>query len=318
MNKIVATIALPAFNSVRTLEECLASLEAQTFPREKMHIVVGDNGSTDGTLEMIQTRFPAVEVVQARERGSGYARNAAFARAQGQCVCSIDADCVAEPGWVAAMVAAFERFSPSVGCLGGHIEPYQIRTLVEHYRHAWIQQENLRDGRSDLRYASTPNAAFRCAALDEVGLFDGTQGFDDTDLGIRLTAAGYAIEYVPEAIVRHRNPASVRELYRHRVKYGNFQVRLARKHPSRFVFPQTAAARRLATFQTVRRVAGDVLYKLPRALIGGDEGQGTRWWPMLDAVLALGLHIGERRAWAQERPARKETSIARTDSPVGR
>lgn len=273
------------------------------FPAEQMEIIVGDNGSTDGTLEMIQAQFPRVQVVQASQRGSGHARNAAFAHAQGQYICSIDADCVAAPGWVAALVATFERLPPTVGCLGGRIDPYQVQTWVEHYRHAWVQQGLESDG--TLRYAATPNAAFRRAALKRVGLvdggpvFDGAQGFDDTDLGLRLSAAGYSIEYAPEAVVRHRHPASLRELYQHRVKYGLFQVRLARKHPDLFPLPATASARRRATVLTARRIAGDLVYKLPRALLRGDGGQGTRLWPLADAALALGLHVGERRGWQE-------------------
>lgn len=301
MPAIAVTVALPAFNSLRTLPECLASLEAQTFPAARMQVVVGDNGSTDGTLEMVRTRFPQVQVVQAARRGSGYARNAAFAQAQGTYICSIDADCVAAPGWVAALVAAFERLPPTVGCLGGRIEPYQVRTLVEHYRHAWVEQGLERDG--TLRYAATLNAAFRRSVLDRLGLadglplFDGTQGFDDTDLGVRLAAIGCGIAYAPNAVVRHRHPASVRELYRHRVKYGLFQVRLARKHPHLFPLPTSASARRRATLLTARRVAGDMLVKLPRTLLCGGGAQGTRLWPLLDAALALGLHAGERQGW---------------------
>ncbi len=300
------TVSMPVFNAVRTVEEALRSVFAQDFPAEQMQIVVGDNGSTDGTLEMIRVQFPAVEVVQAQEQGSGYARNAAFARAQGQYICSIDADCVAETGWVAAMVAAFERFPASVGCLGGRIEPYQVRSLVEHYRHAWVLQ-GLGEKGGPVRYAATLNAAFRRSALDQVGLFDGTQGFDDTDLGLRLTAAGYDIEYVPDAVVRHRHPATLRDLYRHRVKYGLFQTRLLRKYPALSSVPQTASARRWATYLTTRRIVGDVLYKLPRALLLGDSGQGTRLWPLLDATLALGLHMGERQGWKEDARLKERT-----------
>jgi len=311
-NTIIATVALPSFNAARTIAECLRSLQQQTFPASCLQIVVGDNGSTDGTVEMIRAQFPRVQVVQAAERGSGYARNAAFAQAQGPYICSIDADCVADAGWVAAMVAAFERSPDTVGCLGGRIEPYQVQSQVERYRHAWVLQ-GLGEPGAPVRYAATLNAAFRRAALDQVGLFDGTQGFDDTDLGLRLTAAGYGIEYVPEAIVRHRHPATLRELYRHRVKYGLFQVRLARKHPAVFSVPETARARRRATYLTARRLAGDLLYKLPRALLLGDSGQGTRLWPLLDATLALGLHIGERQGW-KEGARREERTGAKSNA----
>lgn len=299
MSETLVTVALPTYNAAQTVAECLRSLEAQTFPREQMQILVGDNGSTDGTLELIATQFPRVEVAHATGRGSGYARNAAFALARGKYICSIDADCVAAPGWVAAMVAAFAQGADTLAGLGGDIQPYCLKSAVERYRHAWLRQEGLRDDVS-VRYAATLNAAFRRSALDKVGLFDGTQGFDDTDLGLRLTAAGFTLEYVPEAVVRHRNPATLRELYRHRVKYGMFSVRLARKHPAVFGSPDNPDAQRREGWLTARRVIGDLTFKLPLALMTGDRGQGTRWWPVFDAALALGLYVGARRAWGEK------------------
>lgn len=138
---VLVTVALPTYNFLMTLAECLASLEAQMFAREHMQIVVGDNGSTDSTLEMSAARFPTVEVAQVAERGSYYERNAAFAQAQGRIACSMDADCVAEPGWVVIMTAGFERLLSSVARLSGRIERYQMRTRMARCQHAWVLQE---------------------------------------------------------------------------------------------------------------------------------------------------------------------------------
>ena len=297
MNNVSVTVAIPTYNASRIIRECLSSLAAQDFPEDRMQIVVGDNGSTDGTQELIRTEFPMVEIVLAAERGSGYARNAAFAAARGEYICSIDADCVAEPGWVSALVRVLESSPPQVACLGGRILPYRTTTAIERYRSAWIQQETLRDGKQPIVYAETPNAAYRRTALEKVGYFDGTQGMDDTDLGMRLTAAGYEIRYAPDAGVRHRNPASLGELYRHRVKYGVFMTRLARKYPAQFGDPDAPTALRRLAFQTARRVAGDLAYKLPRSLVRPSESHPIG--PALDAVIAVANYVGVRRAYRE-------------------
>jgi cellulose synthase/poly-beta-1,6-N-acetylglucosamine synthase-like glycosyltransferase len=299
MSEVTVTVAIPAYNAARTIYDCLSSIEAQDFPRNQMQVVVGDNGSTDNTVQIIRESFPNVEVVTALERGSAYARNAAIRVAQGRYICSTDADCVADPTWVSTMVQTFESSPELVACLGGQILPYRVETLVEHYRHAWIQQRNLRERNESFCYAETPNAVFRRSIFDQVGLFDGNAGHDDSDMGLRLTAANLEVRYVPDAIVRHRNPATISDLYHHRVKYGARMVALANKYPDYFEPLNSHAAVRHLALQTIRRVVGDLTYKLAYALLSGERSHGTRFWPVLDAVVAVGNYVGVRSVVSQ-------------------
>ena len=48
-------------NGREYLDSCLASLEAQVYPRDRFEIVVVDNGSTDGSLEFVRAAYPRVE-----------------------------------------------------------------------------------------------------------------------------------------------------------------------------------------------------------------------------------------------------------------
>lgn len=295
MNPVKVTVIMPVFNAAHMVVDALRSVEAQDFPRDQMQIVVGDNGSTDNTRELISRLFPEVEIATTSDRGCGFARNAALALARGQYICCTDADCVADPGWLSALVRAFETSPASVACLGGDIRPYRTQTVTERFRHVWIQPGFNPESNDELRYAATPNAAFKREVFDTVGLFDGTLGFPDADMGLRLAASGLTTRYVPDAVVRHRNAVTVTELYRHRLKYGVFMTRLARKHPDHFGNPDTSAHVRLLAYRTLRRVAGDLL-KLPCSLVTGGGSQGTRLWPFLDAVLAVANYIGVRQA----------------------
>jgi cellulose synthase/poly-beta-1,6-N-acetylglucosamine synthase-like glycosyltransferase len=308
-----ASVVVPCYNSIRTLMECLDSLRNQTHPRELYEVIVADNGSTDGSLDLIREHFAQFRLVHARQKGSGYARNAGIAAARGEIILSIDSDCVADRNWVSAMMSAFQGASPEIAAFGGMIEPYSRVTSVEMYERYWVRQENLRVRygpvryaevtNTAIRYAETPNAAFRADVLRELGCFDGTLGFDDTDLGIRLQQAGYRIEFVPDAIVKHRNPATWREVFQHRRKYGKFNFTLALKHPA--LRQQDISARSVAErllLLTVRRVLVAILIKLPFAVLTG-RGGPPRVWPAIDAVDALAGYLGFREARAEVKKA---------------
>ena len=295
------TVAIPSFNSAATIGPCLSSLCLQSFPVDDYEIVLGDNGSTDGTAAFVHAQFPNVRVVHAAERGSGFARNAAIAAARGEYILSIDADCTADPNWIAAMTAALDA-QPEVDAFGGAIRPFSQSTVVERFRHTWIRQENLSEGKGPIRYAETPNAAYRRNVFTQLGGFDGSV-MDDSDLGVRMTKAGMRIDYLPEAIVFHRNPSTLRRLYRQRYFYGSNEPALGEKYPELWPPIRTLAQVRERRYRTVRRIARDFA-RLPAALIGADRSGGTRFAPLIDMVVAVayqrGLEHGVR--------ARMETS----------
>lgn len=298
------SVVVPCFNGRETVGECLVSLSAQSYPKDRYEVIVTDNGSVDETCNYIQTSFPWVHLIHTTEKGSGYARNAGIREAKGELILSTDSDCIVDENWINVLVTTFEQASPDVAAIGGRIAPFSTTTEVEKYRPAWVSQPDaLSNGNGDgPRYAATPNAAFRASALKRVGAFDGLLGFDDTDLGIRLGLAGYRIEYAPDAIVRHRNPVTLSELYRHRVKYGKFNFTLARKHPTILGDPLISGARRKLLLVTIRRIGIDVLVKLPIAIAVRPKDR-PRIWPVIDATMAAANYSGFSQAVIASRQA---------------
>ena len=288
------SIVIPCYNGMATIADCLNSLEQQSYPRERFEIILVDNGSRDGTCEFVQASFPSVRLLHSAEKGSGYARNAGIFAARGELILSTDSDCVADKEWAATLVRTFQSASPSVAAIGGTILPFSEKTQVEQYQAAWISQPDLKVIAEGVRYTATPNAGFRAANIKAVGAFDGTLGFDDTDLGIRLARSGARIEYTDKALVYHRNPATLKELFEHRKKYGKFGFQLARKYPDLFGEPKPSEVSKLL-LATVRRLVGDLFFKLPWAMVTGGR---PRIWPLIDAAIALGNYLGYSRAFA--------------------
>src|SRR5262249_51166246 len=97
MTRITAYV--PAYNAAQFLAGCIESLLAQTLvPTE---ILVIDDGSSDNSVEIAQ-RYPRVRVIRHdRNRGLAAARNTAFRSAECELIASLDADCIAEPSWLA-------------------------------------------------------------------------------------------------------------------------------------------------------------------------------------------------------------------------
>lgn len=284
------SVVLPCYNSRATIGDCLASVEAQSYPRERYEVIVADNGSTDGSPEWIAEHYPQVRVVRTTAKGSANARNAGFAVAQGEWILSIDSDCVADTRWMATLVQAMGKAPEKTAAIGGYIKPYKLQTLVEQYPPAWVAQPDLSDPQAKVRYTATPNTIFDRAAVAAIGGFDASAGHDDTDLGLRLTAAGYRCAYLPEAVVSHRNPVTIGELYEHRFKYGERNFILAQKHLSIFGDPAGAAKRKQLLKGTIARIVKDII-KLPLSLAYRPKGAPVGW-PLIDAVMAWGNYKG--------------------------
>ncbi len=98
------------------------------------------------------------------------------------------------------------------------------------------------------------------------GFFLSEAGHDDSDMGMRITRSGGRIIYAPRAVVRHRNPRTLREFWKQRRKYAEWNVALARRHPEFFAPFQSPSDLQRVRTETVRRLARDVLFAVPRAL----------------------------------------------------
>ncbi len=95
-------IIIPHYNDVVRLERCLEALMPQVS--DDIEVVVADNASTVD-LEPVAARWPGVRIVTQTEKGAGPARNAGVEATTAPWLMFIDADCVANPGWVARGLA---------------------------------------------------------------------------------------------------------------------------------------------------------------------------------------------------------------------
>jgi glycosyltransferase involved in cell wall biosynthesis len=143
---VKASVIVPTRDRADVLDACLASIAAQSLPREDFEVVVIDNGSTDHTAAVV-ARHASRLALQSRsepEPGLHVGRHAGLRLARSDILVFADDDIVAEPTWLAAVVDAFA--DPAVALVGGNDRP-----LFERDPPAWLRawwERPMRHGRA--------------------------------------------------------------------------------------------------------------------------------------------------------------------------
>ncbi|SNR72086.1 glycosyltransferase [Puniceibacterium sediminis] len=203
------SVVIPHLNQPEFLKRCLLSLQAGSRVPEE--IIVVDNGSVALPRDICDA-FDGVQLLHQPEPGPGPARNLGTARATGDILAFIDADCLADPEWLA--VAEREMADPDAQILGGDVriaydDPDRL-TMLEAYESIFAYRMDRYIAREG--FTGTGNLVVRRAVLDAVGPFAGLSVAEDRDWGQRATRAGYVIRYVPGLKVFHPARKSFAEL----------------------------------------------------------------------------------------------------------
>jgi GT2 family glycosyltransferase len=114
------SVVIVGWNAKQYLELCLESL-AKAPPRRSMEVLVVDNASTDGSVEMIETKFPWVKLIKSPENlGFSKGNNVAIRQAQGRYIALVNPDVIVFPGCLDAL-ADFLDENPKVGNVGPRV-----------------------------------------------------------------------------------------------------------------------------------------------------------------------------------------------------
>lgn len=212
------TVIVPTWNRKELLSRCLDSLRRQTAP---CRVLVVDDGSTDGTEELVRHQFSAFDYLRLGQNlGFCRAVNEGIRRAYTPFLALLNNDTEADPGWMEAGLSAFERF-PSYWFFASRIVNFFARDLLDSAGDCYSRSgmpykrgggrrlgEFSRSG--PVLGASAGAAFYRRDLFDRIGLFDESYHMylEDVDLSLRAQLAGYPCLYLPDAVVYHIEAAS--------------------------------------------------------------------------------------------------------------
>lgn len=219
-----ATVVIPNYNGIKYLKGCLDSLREQS--RHDFKVLLIDNGSQDGSTQLVESHYPEVELVCFPEnRGFCGAVNEGIRRADTPYVILLNNDTVCDPEFVAELIAAMEK-SPKCFSCASRMVKMQDSGIIDNagdyycalgwaYAYGKDKPAKYYRKRREIFSACAGAAIYRREVFDEIGMFDEAHFayLEDVDVAYRAKIAGYRNYYIPEAIVRHVGSATSGSIY---------------------------------------------------------------------------------------------------------
>ena len=218
MYKSAIAVIIPNWNGIDLIEECLEALQRQTLAHT---VVVVDNGSVDGSNDVVREKFPEVQLLEFPNNAGfagGVNRGIRVALEQGaEWIALLNNDAVADEHWLEELVAAGAG-DERVGMVAAKIvtqDGKKIDSTGDFYsvwgfpypRGRGEVDTGQYDGEEmrDIFGASGGASLYRASMFREIGLFDEHffAYFEDVDISFRARLAGWKVRYAPEAFVRH-------------------------------------------------------------------------------------------------------------------
>ena len=210
------SVIVLTWNGRELLRDCLASLSGQTY--RDFEVLVVDNGSADGTAEMVAGEFPDVNQLR-QEQNTGFCRgnNLAFAEARGELLVLLNNDAEAAPDFLSQIADAADR-EPDIGMFATRVMMHDRRNVFDSTgllvypdgicrSRGWLETDvGQYEEAVEVLGPNGCAAVYRREMLDDVGPFDERYFayLEDLDLAFRGQLRGWRCRYVPGAICYHK------------------------------------------------------------------------------------------------------------------
>lgn len=219
MNRPRVSIIIVNWNGIAYLPTCLDSLQRQSF--RDFETILVDNGSSDGSRELLKQRYSWVKLIELAENtGFATANNIGFRQATGEYLVVLNNDTEAEPDWLGEMVRVADA-NPAAGQVGCRICSMDDHDLIDSLGHGvcldgmsrgryrlqrWSELKGQFAAVSEMFFGTACVSLYRKQALEQVGGFDDRffAFAEDTDLGLRLRWGGWDALLATNATVYHK------------------------------------------------------------------------------------------------------------------
>lgn len=211
------TVVIPNYNGIAYLRDCLTSL----YESGAAEVVVVDNGSADGSAELVRTQFPQVKLVALTEnRGFSAAVNIGIQYAQTEYVYLLNNDTRIYPDTIPVLERAMDRHPDAFSVASKMLqmsEPERIDSAGDFYcalGWAFARGKDKPSSKYEKEcriFSSCAGAAmYRTELLKELGGFDENHFayLEDVDIGYRANIYGYRNYFVPESVMLHAGSGS--------------------------------------------------------------------------------------------------------------
>lgn len=229
----MVSVLIPARNEALVIEGLLNRLANQNYPREKLEIIVINDGSTDRTADIVMSwkeknnlNLKLINVPSEESgRGKGAALNRGLSFCSGEVIAIYDADNLPEKDSLRQLV--IELIShPRLAAVTGLFRAYnRHRNLLtrlinlESVAFQWIIQAG-RNYFLNIAFLAGTNYVIRRRVVEALGGWDETALTEDTELTLRIYERGWRVKFLPSAISWEQEPEKLKTWFRQRTRWA--------------------------------------------------------------------------------------------------
>ena len=222
------SVIVPAYNAEKTLSENIEVLLAQDYPKDKIEIIIVDDGSTDATSEIAKQY--SVRYIYQENKGPAAARNSGWKMSNGEIICFTDSDCIPEKEWVRKLINRYN--SDKIGGVGGSYDSALPKNLLSSCVHEEIIQRHF-EMPEKVDYLGAFNLSYRKSVLEDVDGFDESYRMasgEDNDIAYRILKRGYHLIFDKDIKVTHYHPTNLLSYLKRQFWHGYWRMKIYHDH----------------------------------------------------------------------------------------
>ena len=217
------TIIVPCWNEEKTVQGTMESLLAIDYPKDKIKVMLIDDGSTDGTWQVLQQfkNLPNVEVIHKENGGKHTAMNLGIEKATTEMIGCLDADSFVTPLALKRMIPYFDdakvmAVSPSI-IVKDPKRPMEWAQKVEYQLSVYLKK--MLGLMNAIHVTPGPFSIYRLEVFRKLGPYRQAHMTEDMEIAFRMHEAGMRIEQCHDAVVYTKTPATAVALYKQRKRW---------------------------------------------------------------------------------------------------
>jgi len=257
----LVSLVVRSYNESQYLDQVLTGVAAQTIPDGRaIEVLIVDSGSTDGTLEIAARHGTNVIPINKEDFTYGRSLNLGCEASTGEFIAILSGHCIPQKeNWLFELLKPFQ--DPAVALTYGR----QVGSAASKFSEARVFEKYYPDGPPSQgpAFCNNANSAVRKSIWRRFRFDESLTGLEDIDLGRKVVAAGFRIDYCPQSVVIHIHHESWPQVRR---RYEREAIALRHIHPElHFTLIEAASCFASAVWKDFQALLRD---KRPIKLLG--------------------------------------------------
>ncbi len=219
----IVTVIVPVWNEEKTLGGTIESLLALDYPKDKLDILIVDDGSTDNTRQVANTykTHPEVRVFSKTNGGKHTAVNLGISKARGEFIGCLDADSYVDKNALSRIIRCFE--DSQVMAVTPAIKVHTPENILQQMQSVeydmGIFLRKVYGSMNAIHVAPGPFSIFRKEVFDKLGGYVKAHNTEDMEFAMRMHKNHYPIANVYDSYVYTVTPKTIKGLYKQRLRW---------------------------------------------------------------------------------------------------